>query len=1469
MGKANEFEFLFVFLFVFLFSSLNTVALNAEGVAAPTIEVSPTQMTADLLPDEIETQILTIGNTGGNDLVWEISRSPRDSTVLVMQAAAAEVVAGIIPSGTVEYDGVSRTVLSETERSLLLNRMIVYRQTMESLGAGIPLVGVSGNLGTDLSYHLLSNPELTGRYAFQILDYHLDGLTDLDGMVIAEHYTAFTEPGAAILRDFYDSGRGIFLGLERLSYVWNDNVPSLLGTVFGIYYPMFGNFCSDPVLNTNHAINQGISEFNLGENWCYSNNYFLPTTSDWLFMEGSTNHIFGVAHDGVGRTVLMGEPLNWIWAPNEQLNANALIWVIEGSFLPEVNPNSGVIPSGLNQIIDVTFDATDLCGGDFYSNLIVTSNDPLTPEVVVPTDMHVLGAPIAVLPDTLITFGEVFVGFSVIDTVTITNSGCDQLDINSITIDQGGFSTDTTPFIVPVDGTHYLPVQFNPGTEGPVTGTLTMTSNDPQLPLAQIILNGTGMNTPVIEVSPGQMAADLPQGGSETQVLTISNSGAGDLVYAIETERNVSAGQGSFQVSTGQLLKPVKTSGNAGGHKSGPVSAPAGQSSVGFADGYTPSRDPYPFPSETVPVASEVDLRLLLLGSGELDEIQAQLLAFSDITTVDIFDGENGTPTLTDLAAFNVVILANNFPYQNPEAVGDVLADYVDIGGGVIQTEASFVEGYNITGRFIDDSYAVFHLDTGPVGEAHLGTFDAYHPIMEGVTAAQCDLVSNTTLMPGAQWVADWDNGRTCVATNGNQVVGVNVFVAKNGYWSGDVDIILHNAAQWIVSRVAWLDVVPMAGTVSAGGSVGLLVTFNASGLTQGEYSALIHVNSNDPATPQFSVTVGLHIHDTLFTVDVDVTVGEASDLDNTLGIANGATDGFDGQFDLPEPPPAPVDYVTGYFSHPEWDSPLGNRFMTDIREPYDPGSDLKSWPFVVETDLDDAVTLTFTPSFPDTNGWELWLRDEATGGMHNLLPSLTYSFRPGTGANTFTILAGRIVPPLYPSERQVNAGWSMLGAPLVPPVGTNTWGDVLLDDATGTNVLLGYEEASGYGPVGGDDPVIQGQGVWLASTEAFPWTIQGNPDEETIHVAAMAGWNLVGYPLWIGGGLGGVSVDHDSQLYLWPDAVAAGLVSPFVYDYDGVTDTYLPVTSLEPWHGYWMVAHVNGITLQFNYRSMLGITHPVAAAPDGFDHRLPLLVQGARDDGQAVEKSGEPGWQLNVNLASTTDQVAFGRTTDATAGFDPAFDLPVPPSSPSSVEKATLVIRHPEWNLACGPGFYSDLVAMSVEPHQWNLTVAVPEPGPVTLSWDPLELPTEVDLQVYLPHENRVVVRSAREANSVQVEVGSAPVVVQFRTSNGITDVPGHLAGLQLRNVPNPFNPITDFRFNLPRTGVAEIRIFDLRGAVIKRITGGVMPAGPGTLRWAGHDKNGHEVASGIYFFRLYLDSRQEGPTLKMTLVK
>ena len=111
--------------------------------------------------------------------------------------------------------------------------------------------------------------------------------------------------------------------------------------------------------------------------------------------------------------------------------------------------------------------------------------------------------------------------------------------------------------------------------------------------------------------------------------------------------------------------------------------------------------------------------------------------------------------------------------------------------------------------------------------------------------------------------------------------------------------------------------------------------------------------------------------------------------------------------------------------------------------------------------------------------------------------------------------------------------------------------------------------------------------------------------------------------------------------------------------------------------------------------------------------------------------------------------------------------------------------------------------------------------------------------------------------------------VPVTLTIDSGVSNTPYALEGLNLRNVPNPFNPSTEFRFNLPREADTEIRIFDLRGALVRRISAGALPAGPATVRWVGRDDSGARAASGTYFFRLYLDGRQEGNTLKISLVK
>jgi len=74
----------------------------------------------------------------------------------------------------------------------------------------------------------------------------------------------------------------------------------------------------------------------------------------------------------------------------------------------------------------------------------------------------------------------------------------------------------------------------------------------------------------------------------------------------------------------------------------------------------------------------------------------------------------------------------------------------------------------------------------------------------------------------------------------------------------------------------------------------------------------------------------------------------------------------------------------------------------------------------------------------------------------------------------------------------------------------------------------------------------------------------------------------------------------------------------------------------------------------------------------------------------------------------------------------------------------------------------------------------------------------------------------------------------------------------LSLAAFPNPFNPSTTLRFNLPDPGKVEIKVFDLRGALVRRLAAGVFTAGPHDIKWQGRDEHGRRVASGVYFVRM-----------------
>ena len=83
----------------------------------------------------------------------------------------------------------------------------------------------------------------------------------------------------------------------------------------------------------------------------------------------------------------------------------------------------------------------------------------------------------------------------------------------------------------------------------------------------------------------------------------------------------------------------------------------------------------------------------------------------------------------------------------------------------------------------------------------------------------------------------------------------------------------------------------------------------------------------------------------------------------------------------------------------------------------------------------------------------------------------------------------------------------------------------------------------------------------------------------------------------------------------------------------------------------------------------------------------------------------------------------------------------------------------------------------------------------------------------------------------------------------------------------PNPFNPQTTVNFNLVGPQHVRVAIYDVRGALVRKLADQSMPAGDHSLVWNGLDDGGRTTSSGIYFVRLIAGSTVE--TRKIVMLK
>jgi hypothetical protein len=326
---------------------------------------------------------------------------------------------------------------------------------------------------------------------------------------------------------------------------------------------------------------------------------------------------------------------------------------------------------------------------------------------------------------------------------------------------------------------------------------------------------------------------------------TIYNLGVGTLHYTFpdfaETV-NLSAESTTINLPAGPANAPVNTAVASGAFKARPESNYTLGAGNGGRDGSN----------------------VLLVAADDGNTIRNLLLAYGDLGSVDYYDARNGTPSLAFLLDYDVVLTWSNYTYNSAANMGNVLADYIDDGGRVLNLMFALDPSWGLQGRFINEGYSALTGTGTNYSTSCLGSFDPTHPIMDGISNV-CDYyrLANPSLTSGSTTVAQWSDGSIFVAVKDDKsCVSIGGYVGDSYNWTGQMPDVVHNAILWLSGGGYFIVAVePATANVPAGESQLVEITYDATGFEPGTYTQELIGESNDPNHLEFLVNNTMHVY--------------------------------------------------------------------------------------------------------------------------------------------------------------------------------------------------------------------------------------------------------------------------------------------------------------------------------------------------------------------------------------------------------------------------------------------------------------------------------------------------------------------------------------------------------------------------------------------------------------------------------
>jgi hypothetical protein len=392
---------------------------------------------------------------------------------------------------------------------------------------------------------------------------------------------------------------------------------------------------------------------------------------------------------------------------------------------------------------------------------------------------------------------------------------------------------------------------------------------------------------------------------------------------------------------------------------------------------------------------------------------------------------------------------------------------------------------------------------------------------------------------------------------------------------------------------------------------------------------------------------------------------------------------------------------------------------------------------------------------------------------------------------------------------------------------------------------LIGYEGGWKEYKESSDTPFDSpGKGFWFKRVDndnGFNVKLGSGltvPTDKPFPLVLKAGWNLVGNPFLV-----------DSLLFK-PIPLIDG---PYSYGTNWIEPNTDSGEYMLRWKGY-AVKSAKACTLYLDLHSKTVYT----SDSKGMAPPLPI----------------EYLWRINLfaKAGDLVDKAYLGCSESCSKDKD-RVDLAKPPSIEPAV---SIYFPKREWeNLS--DDYATDYRGIINDGASWKFTIDnYIDHKEMDLGWEGINsVPAEFEALLYDRWENVTVNMREKQTyhfthyqnhdvNRFEVLVGLSGYV-EREISSAQAAIPREFRLGQ--NYPNPFNPRTSIDFEIPRGGEVEIKVYNILGQSVVTLYDELTYPGKYIVTWDGKDKEGKEVSSGIYFYRLFAPAYSK--SLKMILLK